>query len=170
MGGTSNCGSGSREGREGLTRAGGRCHAAGEGGRGLEGGRARARRSLGRREERGRGGGARAHTCPGQRRELSCASLGLCRLRREKGGLAGGGGTPRGGGGGGSDGWLGSRSFSLPLASPAHTLPLPLTHSPLDSPSSSSFPCGIRSLPPPPPPQTASRGSQTSARNPALCA
>ena len=59
MGGTSNCGSGSREGREGLTRAGGRCPAAGEGGRGLEGGRARARRALGRREERGRGWGHR---------------------------------------------------------------------------------------------------------------
>lgn len=131
-----------------------------------EGGRARGRREAGARKGGGEEG-ARAHTCPGQRRELSCASLGLRRLRREKGGLAGGGGTPRGGGGGGSDGWLGSRSFSLPLASPAHTLPLPLTHSPLGSPSSSSFPCGIRS-PPPPPPQTASRGSQTSARNPAL--
>ena len=43
-------------------RAGGRCPAAGEGGRGLEGGRARARQALGGREERGRGGGrARAH-------------------------------------------------------------------------------------------------------------
>lgn len=132
MGGTSDCGSGSRRSRGGLPgRAGAVLPQVREGAGWREGAR---EAGAGGREERGREEGARAHTCPGQQREPSCASLGLCRLREEKGGLAGGGGTPRGGGGGGSDGWLGSRSFSLPLASPAHTLPLPLTHSPLDSP------------------------------------
>lgn len=55
VGSTSSCGSGNRKGREGLTRAGGRCPAAGEGGR-----------ALGRRQEGGaeeeEGARARAHT------------------------------------------------------------------------------------------------------------
>lgn len=148
-------------------RAGGRCPAAGEGGRGLEGGRARARQALGWREERGRGGGgggrARAHlswTAARAERRLTRALP-----AEEEGGRAGRRGRDAEGRRRRRLGWLArSRSFSFPRASPAHTLLLPLTHSPLGSPSSSSFPCGIRS----PPPQTASRGSQTSARNPAL--
>lgn len=163
VGGTSSCGSGSREGREGLTRAGAVLPQVREGAGWREGGRAQ-----GGHEEGGREEGARAHTCPGQRREPSCASLRPSGLRREEGGQAG----RRGRDAEGRRrrrrlGWLGSRSFSLQRADPAHTLLLPLTHSPLGFPSSSSCPCGIRSLPPPLP-QTASRGSQTSARNPAL--
>jgi hypothetical protein len=83
---TSGSGSASKEGREGLTRAGGRCPAAGEGGRRLEGGRARARQARGRGEGKG-GGRARAHlSWTAARAELRLTPA----LRAEQGGgLAG---------------------------------------------------------------------------------
>lgn len=125
-GGTSSCGSGSREGREGLTRAGGRCPAAGEGGRRLAGGRARARQARGR----GRGGGrARAH--------LSwTAALAELRLTwavraKKEGGRAGRRGRDAEGRRRRRLGWLARLSLALPPAgksgshpaSPAHSQP-----------------------------------------------
>lgn len=133
MGGTSSCGSGSTEGREGLTRAGGRCPAAGEGGRGLEGGRARARQALGWREERGRGAGrggrARAHlswTAARAERRLTPALP-----AEEEGGQAGGRGRDAEGRRRRRLGRLARLSLVLPPAgkfgshpaSPAHSQP-----------------------------------------------
>ena len=133
VGGTSSCGSGSREGREGLTLAGGRCPAAGEGGRGLEGGRARARQALGWREERGRGGGgggrARAHlswTAARAERRLTRAQP-----AEEEGGRAGRRGRDAEGRRRRRLGWLARLSLVLPPAgksgshpaSPAHSQP-----------------------------------------------
>lgn len=69
-------------------------------------------------------------TCPGQRREPSCASLGLCWLEEGEGRAGRRGGDAEGRRRRRLDGWLGSRSFSLPAGKSGLVSPLPLTTAP----------------------------------------